>query len=114
MNRTDRILSIIENLLKLLNEESEWTYTISWPTTTFHYCSTDTEEEWDWDEITEDIKDNSPRSLKQEVEHLNNLIDLICDTFWLEKYVTENWALWIAWDKWLLEEIAKARKKLGK
>jgi hypothetical protein len=33
------------------------------------------------EEVTENVKDYSPKSLKEENEHLKNLIDLICDTF---------------------------------
>ena len=125
MNITDRILTIIEDLLRLINDKESLTYVcklwghdICSPITLSSHTQDDYQDddeiEEEWEEITEHVKDYSPNTLKEENEHLKNLIDLICETFWFEKYVTEKWSLWIAWDKWLLEEIAKARKKLGK
>lgn len=55
------------------------------------------------------LKDND-----QKAQHYLNLIDYICDVFWLTKYHLDNWDLWIAWDKWLIDEIIKARKNLSK
>ena len=71
------------------------------------------EEDEEWEEITEHVKDNSPETLKEENEHLRNVIDMLCDVFWLEQYET-NWKLWVSREKGLVEEIAKARKKLRK
>ena len=75
-------------------------------------CEEDEEFE-EWEEVTEHIKDNSPETLKEENEHLRNVIDMLCDVFWLEQYET-NWKLWVSREKGLVEEIAKARKKLRK
>lgn len=100
-------------------------------------------EEWEEEreEITETVKDNSPDALKdrieflertldttredrrfywenyervqEENEHLRDLINMLCDTFGLDKYYT-GWKLAVSWENWLIEEIAKARKKLRK
>ena len=118
MNKEDKLLAIIEKCIGILEKE-EWDIEVEHieinPKLIDKLYGTDEDEiEEEWEEVTEHVKDYSPNTLKEENEHLKNLIDLICDTFWFEKYVTEKWSLWIAWDKWLLEEIAKARKKLGK
>ena len=99
------------------------------------------EKEEEREEITETVKDNSPDALKDRIEflertldttredrrlysenyervkekneHLMDLINMLCDTFGLDKYYT-GWKLAVSWDKGLIEEIAKARKKLKK
>ena len=110
MRRKD-ILDIVKVLLDHLEEEEMC-----------DLCGFEYEEDlWDeWDEereereeITEHIKDNSPSTLKEENEHLRNVIDMLCDVFWLEQYET-NWKLGVSREKGLVEEIAKARKKLRK
>ena len=110
MRRKD-ILDIVKVLLDHLEEEEMC-----------DLCGVEYEEDlWDeWDEereereeITEHIKDNSPSTLKEENEHLRNVIDMLCDVFWLEQYET-NWKLGVSREKGLVEEIAKARKKLRK
>jgi hypothetical protein len=53
------------------------------------------------------------RDADEERMHLKNLVDMLCDVFWLEQYKT-NWKLGVAWESGLVEEIAKARKKLKK
>ena len=110
MNKTEQLLKIIEKCLGII-EQDGWGVEIESIEINPKLDEDETEER---EEVTENVKDYSPKSLKEENEHLKNLIDQICYTFWFEKYVTEKWSLWIAWDKWLLEEIAKARKKLGK
>ena len=109
MDRTEKILSIIDKLLTLVENKELDEKLDKW--VEYMVSEEEPEEEEDWEEITEVVKDNSPSTLKEENEHLKNLVDMICDTFWLEEYET-NWKLWVAWDKWLIEEIAKARKKL--
>lgn len=110
MRRKD-ILDIVKVLLDHLEEEEMC-----------DLCGFEYEEDlWDeWDEeceereeITEHVKDNSPETLKEENEHLRNVIDMLCDVFWLEQYET-NWKLGVSREKGLVEEIAKARKKLRK
>ena len=106
MRRKD-ILDIVKVLLDHLEEEEMC-----------DLCGFEYEEDlWDeWDEereereeITEHVKDNSPETLKEENEHLRNVIDMLCDVFWLEQYET-NWKLGVSREKGLVEEIAKARK----
>ena len=106
MRRKD-ILDIVKVLLDHLEEEEMC-----------DLCGFEYEEDlWDeWDEereereeITEHVKDNSPSTLKEENEHLRNVIDMLCDVFWLEQYET-NWKLGVSREKGLVEEIAKARK----
>lgn len=111
MNKTEQLLTIIEKCLDILEQE-KWNVEIESIEINPKLDEDDTEEERE--EVTENVKDYSPKSLKEENEHLKNLIDQICYTFWFEKYITDSWALWVAWDKWLLEEIAKARKIINK
>jgi hypothetical protein len=118
MNKTEQLLTIIEKCLGIIEQE-EWGVEIESieidPKLLNKLSNHDEEEiEEEREEVTENVKDYSPKSLKEENEHLKNLIDLICDTFWFEKYITDSWVLWVAWDKWLLEEIAKARKIINK
>jgi len=111
MRRKD-ILDIVKVLLNHLEEEEMC-----------DLCGFEYEEDlWDdyeeddceeWEEVTEHVKDNSPETLKEENEHLRNVIDMLCDVFWLEQYET-NWKLAVSREKGLVEEIAKARKKLKK
>ena len=111
MDRTEKVLTIIDKLLTLVEEKDLDEKLDKW----VEYMVTEEDDEDDLEEereeVTEDVKDYSPSTLKEENEHLKNLVDMICDTFWLEEYET-NWKLWVAWDKGLIEEIAKARKKL--
>ena len=121
MRRKD-ILDIVKVLLDHLEEEEmcdlcgfeyeedlwdEWDECDEWEE------GEDEELDEEWEEITEHVKDNSPETLKEENEHLRNVIDMLCDVFWLEQYET-NWKLGVSREKWLVEEIAKARKKLKK
>ena len=70
--------------------------------------------------ITEELnaeKDHLLKTIKdtdQKIQHYRNLIDYICEVFWFTQYTLDNWDLWVAWDKWLLDEIIKARKNLNK
>lgn len=110
MNKTEQLLTIIEKCLGIIEQE-EWGVEIESIEINPKLDEDETEER---EEVTENVKDYSPKSLKEENEHLKNLIDQICYTFWFEKYITDSWVLWVAWDKWLLEEIAKARKIINK
>ena len=117
MNKTEQLLTIIEKCLDILEQE-KWNVEIESveidPKLLNKLSNHDEDETEEREEVTENVKDYSPKSLKEENEHLKNLIDQICYTFWFEKYITDSWALWVAWDKWLLEEIAKARKIINK
>ena len=140
MDKNEKVLSIIDKLLNLVENKDLDEKLDKW----VEYMVTEEEPddeglEEEREEVTEDVKDYSPSTLKEENKklkekideqaefiqgwykmyrdadeertHLKNLIDMICNAFWLEKYET-NWKLWVAWDKGLIEEIAKARKKL--
>ena len=108
MRRKD-ILDIVKVLLDHLEEEEMCDLCgFEYEEDLWDEC--DEDEEWEeWEEITEHIKDNSPSTLKEENEHLRNVIDMLCDVFWLEQYET-NWKLGVSREKGLVEEIAKARK----
>jgi hypothetical protein len=118
--RVEKLLNIMEAFLDALKYE-QMCEAFGWEDPIDFMCDdSDDEEDWeetDWEEereeITETVKDNSPRTLKEENEHLKDLVDRICEIFGLDKYET-NWKLWVAWEAGLLEEIAKARKKLKK
>lgn len=59
------------------------------------------------DHLLKTLKDTD-----QKIQHYRNLIDYICNVFWFTQYTLDNWDLWVAWDKWLIDEIIKARKNL--
>jgi len=61
------------------------------------------------DHLLKTLKDTD-----QKIQHYRNLIDYICNVFWFTQYTLDNWDLWVAWDKWLIDEIIKARKNLNK
>ena len=80
MDKTEKILSIIDKLLTLVeNKELDekldrWVeYMVS------EEDDDDLEEERE--EVTEHVKDNSPKSLKAENEHLSNLLDSMCELY---------------------------------
>lgn len=112
----EKLLTIIEKCLGIL-EQKEWDIKIESvkinPKLLDELYDNDDEIDEEWEEVTENVKDYSPNTLKEENEHLKNLIDMLCDTFWLKKYEIQ-WQTCVSWEKWLVEEIAKARKKLNK
>ena len=113
MRRKD-ILDIVKVLLDHLEEEEMCDLCgFEYEEDLWDECEEEDEEWEEWEEITEHVKDNSPETLKEENEHLRDVIDMLCDVFWLEQYET-NWKLWVSREKGLVEEIAKARKKLRK
>ena len=86
MDKAEKILSIIDKLLTLVENKEldekldKWvTYMCSEDDDCTTFTTDDNLE--DWEEITEVVKDNSPSTLKEENEHLKNLVDMICDTF---------------------------------
>ena len=105
--KTRDVLKIVKELLEHLDEED--ICEICW----YDYDEDMDEEfnEEEREEVTEHVKDNSPESLKEENQHLRNVIDMLCEVFGLEQYET-NWKLAVSWEKWLIEEIAKARRRL--
>lgn len=82
MDRTEKLLSIIDRLLKIV--EYEQCMEALEP---IQEVEDDDEE---WEEVTETVKDNSPKTLKEENEHLNNLVDMICEVFGFDKYDIGN------------------------
>ena len=114
--RVEQLLNIMEAFLDALKYE-QMCEAFGWEDPIDFMCDDsedkDEETEEEREEVTENVKDNSPRTLKEENEHLNDLVDRICEIFGLDKYET-NWKLGVAWESGLLEEIAKARKKLKK
>lgn len=119
MDRTQQLLNIMEAFLDALKYEQ--TCEAFGDEDPIDFMCDDSpededeeEEEEEREEITETVVDNSPNKLKEENQHLKNLLDMICDLFWLEQYELEDWSLWVSWEKGLLDEIAKARKKLKK
>ena len=119
MNRTQQLLNIMEAFLDALKYEQACEAFGDEDPIDF-MCDDSTEEEdededeEEREEVTETVVDNSPNNLKEENHHLKRLIDMICEVFWLEQYELEDWQLWVSWEKWLIEEIAKARKKIKK
>ena len=79
MDRTEKILSIIDKLLTLVENKDLDEKLDKW--VEYMVSEEDEEEDEDREEITEVVKDNSPSTLKEENEHLKNLVDMICDTF---------------------------------
>ena len=79
MDKTEKILSIIDKLLTLVENKELDEKLDKW--VEYMVSEEEPEEEEDWEEITEVVKDNSPSTLKEENEHLKNLVDMICDTF---------------------------------
>lgn len=109
MDRTEKILSIIDKLLTLVeNKELEdkldkWVeYMVS------EEDKDDLEEERE--EVTEHVKDNSPKNLKEENEHLSNLLDSMCELYWASR-VIDNWVETILYDPEVVQEVHKVLKK---
>ena len=78
MDRTEKILSIIDKLLTLVENKDLDEKLDKWVE---YMVSEEDSDDEDREEITEVVKDNSPSTLKEENEHLKNLVDMICDTF---------------------------------
>ena len=80
MDKTEKILSIIDKLLTLVeNKELDekldrW---VEYMVSEEDYDDLEEERE----EVTEHVKDNSPKSLKEENEHLSNLLDSMCELY---------------------------------
>ena len=109
MDKTEKILSIIDKLLTLVeNKELDekldrWVeYMVS------EEDDDDLEEERE--EVTEHVKDNSPKSLKAENEHLSNLLDSMCELYWASR-VKDNWVETILYDPEVVQEVHKVLKK---
>ena len=80
MDKNEKILSIIDKLLTLVETKDLDEKLDKW----VEYMVSEEEPEdieEEREEVTEDVKDYSPSTLKEENEHLKNLVDMICDTF---------------------------------
>ena len=79
MDKNEKILSIIDRLLNLVENKDLDEKLDKWVEYMVSEDDDDLEEERE--EVTEDVKDYSPSTLKEENEHLKNLVDMICNTF---------------------------------
>lgn len=80
MDRTEKILSIIDKLLTLVENKELDEKLDKW----VEYMVSEEDEddlEEGREEVTEHVKDNSPKSLKEENEHLSNLLDSMCELY---------------------------------
>ena len=85
MDRTEKILSIIDKLLTLVENKELDEKLDKW--VEYMVSEEDDDEELEEEleeereEVTEHVKDNSPKSLKEENEHLSNLLDSMCELY---------------------------------
>jgi len=111
--RTQQLLNIMEAFLDALKYE-QMCEAFGWEDPIDFMCddSDDDEEEteWEWEEVTETVKDNSPSTLKEEKEHLSNLLDSLCELFWVKR-INDNWVETVVYDPKIIEEVHKAMKK---
>ena len=113
MDKTEKILSIIDKLLTLVENKELDEKLDKW----VEYMVTeedddDLEEDLEEgrEEVTEHVKDNSPKSLKEENEHLSNLLDSMCELYWASR-VIDNWIETILYDPEVIKEVHKVLKK---
>jgi cell shape-determining protein MreC len=81
MDRTEKILSIIDKLLTLVENKELDEKLDKWVEYMVTEEDEDEELEEGREEVTEHVKDNSPKSLKEENEHLSNLLDSMCELY---------------------------------
>ena len=80
MDKAEKILSIIDKLLTLVENKELDEKLDKW----VEYMVTEEDDddlEEGREEVTEHVKDNSPKSLKEENEHLSNLLDSMCELY---------------------------------
>jgi len=109
MDRTEKILSIIDKLLTLVENKELDEKLDRWVE---YMVSEEEDEELEEgrEEVTEHVKDNSPKSLKEENEHLSNLLDSMCELYWASR-VIDNWVETILYDPEVVKEVHKVLKK---
>ena len=109
MDKTEKILSIIDKLLTLVENKELDEKLDKWVE---YMVSEDDEGELEEgrEEVTEHVKDNSPKSLKEENEHLSNLLDSMCKLYWASR-VNDNWVETILYDPEVVQEVHKVLKK---
>lgn len=111
MDRTEKILSIIDKLLTLVENKELEDKLDKWVEYMVSEEDDDLEELEDGrEEVTEHVKDNSPKSLKEENEHLSNLLDSMCELYWASR-VIDNWVETILYDPEVVQEVHKVLKK---
>lgn len=111
MDRTEKILSIIDKLLTLVENKELDEKLDKWVEYMVSEEDDDLEELEDGrEEVTEHVKDNSPKSLKEENEHLSNLLDSMCELYWASR-VIDNWVETILYDPEVVQEVHKVLKK---
>lgn len=111
--RVEKLINIMEAFLDALKYE-QMCEAFGWEDPIDFMCddSEDDEEEKEWEreEVTETVKDNSPRTLKEENEHLSNLLDSLCELFWVKR-INDNGVETVVYDPKIIEEVHKAMKK---
>lgn len=110
MDRTEKILSIIDKLLTLVENKELEDKLDKWVEYMVSEDDEDEELEEGREEVTEHVKDNSPKSLKEENEHLSNLLDSMCELYWASR-VIDNWVETILYDPEVVQEVHKVLKK---
>ena len=110
MDRTEKILSIIDKLLTLVENKELDEKLDKWVEYMVSEEDEDEELEEGREEVTEHVKDNSPKSLKEENEHLSNLLDSMCELYWASR-VIDNWVETILYDPEVVKEVHKVLKK---
>ena len=109
MDKAEKILSIIDKLLTLVENKELDEKLDKW----VEYMVTEEDDddlEEGREEVTEHVKDNSPKSLKEENEHLSNLLDSMCELYWASR-VIDNWVETILYDPEVVQEVHKVLKK---
>jgi cell shape-determining protein MreC len=81
MDKTEKILSIIDKLLTLVENKELDEKLDRWVEYMVSEDEDEEEIEEGREEVTEHVKDNSPKSLKEENEHLSNLLDSMCELY---------------------------------
>lgn len=112
--RVEQLLNIMEAFLDALKYE-QMCEAFGWEDPIDFMCDDsddweDEETEEEREEITENVKDNSPRTLKEENEHLSNLLDSLCELFWVKR-INDNGVETVVYDPKIIEEVHKAMKK---
>ena len=108
MDKNEKILSIIDKLLTLVENKELDEKLDKW----VEYMVTEEDDDLEEgrEEVTEHVKDNSPKSLKEENEHLSNLLDSMCELYWASR-VIDNWVETILYDPEVVQEVHKVLKK---
>jgi len=110
--RVEQLLNIMEAFLDALKYE-QMCEAFGWEDPIDFMCDDSEDEEGteeEREEVTENVKDNSPSTLKEEKEHLSNLLDSLCELFWVKR-INDNGVETVVYDPKIIEEVHKAMKK---